>query len=51
MGDVAVVTDSTASLPAALVDSLGITLVSLYYDVDGSQSPEGGQPGLGDACA
>jgi DegV family protein with EDD domain len=33
VADVAVVTDSTASLPGALVDSLGITVVSLYYDV------------------
>jgi fatty acid-binding protein DegV len=31
--DVAVVTDSTSYLPSALVDSLGITVVSLYYDV------------------
>jgi DegV family protein with EDD domain len=31
--DVAVVTDSTCYLPAALIDSLGITVVSLYYDV------------------
>ena len=31
MADVAVVTDSTAYLPGALVDSLGITVVSLYY--------------------
>jgi DegV family protein with EDD domain len=35
VADVAVVTDSTAYLPGALVDSLGITLVSLYYDVGG----------------
>ena len=33
MADVAVVTDSTGYLPAALVDSLDITVVSLYYDV------------------
>ncbi|GAB7141789.1 DegV family protein [Mycobacterium riyadhense] len=33
MADVAVVTDSTGYLPATLVDSLGITVVSLYYDV------------------
>jgi fatty acid-binding protein DegV len=31
MADVAVVTDSTACLPAALVDSLDITVVSLYF--------------------
>ncbi|OBJ05158.1 DegV family protein [Mycobacterium sp. 1465703.0] len=49
MADVAVVTDSTASLPAALVDSLGITVVSMYYDVAGTASPEGGHevPGRG----
>ncbi|MDT5130764.1 MAG: fatty acid kinase fatty acid binding subunit, partial [Mycobacterium sp.] len=35
MADVAVVTDSTGYLPGALVDSLGITVVSLYYDVGG----------------
>jgi DegV family protein with EDD domain len=35
VADVAVVTDSTAYLPGALVDSLGITVVSLYYDVGG----------------
>jgi DegV family protein with EDD domain len=33
MVDVAVVTDSTGYLPGALVDSLGITVVPLYYDV------------------
>jgi fatty acid-binding protein DegV len=33
VADVAVVTDSTACLPAALVDSLDMTVVSLYYDV------------------
>jgi DegV family protein with EDD domain len=33
VADVAVVTDSTGYLPAALVDSLDITVVSLYYDV------------------
>ena len=33
MADVAVVTDSTGYLPAALVDSLEITIVPLYYDV------------------
>jgi fatty acid kinase fatty acid binding subunit len=33
VADVAVVTDSTGYLPAALVDMLGITVVSLYYDV------------------
>jgi DegV family protein with EDD domain len=35
VADVAVVTDSTAYLPGALVDSLDITVVSLYYDVGG----------------
>jgi len=35
VADVAVVTDSTACLPAGLVDSLDITVVSLYYDVGG----------------
>jgi DegV family protein with EDD domain len=35
VADVAVVTDSTGYLPGALVDSLGITVVSLYYDVGG----------------
>jgi fatty acid kinase fatty acid binding subunit len=35
VADVAVVTDSTGYLPAALVDSLDITVVSLYYDVGG----------------
>jgi fatty acid kinase fatty acid binding subunit len=35
MADVAVVTDSSACLPGALVDGLGITVVSLYYDVGG----------------
>jgi DegV family protein with EDD domain len=49
MAEVAVVTDSTASLPAALVESLGITVVSLYYDVVGAASPTGGHelPGRG----
>jgi DegV family protein with EDD domain len=49
VADVAVVTDSTAYLPAALVDSLDITVVPLYYDVDGGASPEGGHevPGRG----
>jgi fatty acid-binding protein DegV len=49
MADVAVVTDSTACLPAALVDSLDITVVSLYFDVEGSASPESGHemPGRG----
>jgi len=49
VADVAVVTDSTAYLPDALVESLGITVVSLYYDIDGSASPEGGHdvPGRG----
>jgi DegV family protein with EDD domain len=40
VADVAVVTDSTAYLPAALVDSLEITVVSLYYDVGGGALPE-----------
>lgn len=35
MADVAVVTDSTSCLPGALIESLGITVVSLYYDVGG----------------
>jgi len=35
VADVAVVTDSSGYLPGALVDSLGITVVSLYYDVGG----------------
>ena len=35
VADVAVVTDSTAYLPAALTDSLSITVVSIYYDVGG----------------
>ncbi len=35
MADVAVVTDSTAYLPDALVDKLDLTVVSLYYDVGG----------------
>jgi DegV family protein with EDD domain len=49
VSDVAVVTDSTAYLPGALVDSLDITVVPLYYDVDGHASPEGGHelPGRG----
>jgi fatty acid kinase fatty acid binding subunit len=33
VADIGVVTDSTSSLPAGLVDSLGITVVSLYYDL------------------
>lgn len=33
MADIAVVTDSTAYLPDALVESLGVTVVSLYYNV------------------
>jgi DegV family protein with EDD domain len=33
VADVAVVTDSTCYLPAALVNSLDITVVSLYYDL------------------
>lgn len=49
MADVAVVTDSTAYLPSALAESLDITVVPLYYDIDGSASPEGGHevPGRG----
>jgi DegV family protein with EDD domain len=35
VADVAVVTDSTGCLPAALIDSLDITVVSQYYDVGG----------------
>src|SRR5574337_1562636 len=35
MSDVAVVTDSTAGLPRALTERLGITVVSLYYHLDG----------------
>jgi DegV family protein with EDD domain len=33
MADIAVVTDSTCYLPAALIDGLDITVASLYYDV------------------
>lgn len=33
VADVAVVTDSSSCLPAALVDSLGITLTAAYYDL------------------
>src|SRR5262249_17833283 len=33
MADVAVVTNSNCGLPRALVESLGITVVSLYYDL------------------
>jgi fatty acid-binding protein DegV len=49
VADVAVVTDSTACLPGALVDSLEITVVSQYFDVGGGASPEGGHelPGRG----
>jgi DegV family protein with EDD domain len=49
VADVAVVTDSTASLPAALVKSVDITVVSLYYDISGAASPTGGHelPGRG----
>lgn len=35
MADVAVVTDSTSYVPPPLLDSLGVTVVSLYYDVGG----------------
>jgi DegV family protein with EDD domain len=50
VADVAVVTDSTASLPAALVESVDLTVVSLYYDVSGGASPTGGHelPGRGE---
>jgi DegV family protein with EDD domain len=50
VADVAVVTDSTASLPAALVESVDLTVVSLYYDVSGRASPTGGHelPGRGE---
>ena len=34
MADVAVVTDSTACLPRALTERLGIEVVSLYYDLN-----------------
>jgi DegV family protein with EDD domain len=49
VADVAVVTDSTAYLPGPLADSLDITVVSLYYDIDGAASPTGGHelPGRG----
>jgi class 3 adenylate cyclase len=33
VADIAVVTDSSCYLPAALIDSLDITVVSLYYDL------------------
>ena len=36
MADVAVVTDSTGYLPPALMQSLGIEVVSLYYDLGGA---------------
>jgi DegV family protein with EDD domain len=50
VADVAVVTDSTASLPAALVQSVDITVVSLYFDISGTASPTGGHelPGRGE---
>lgn len=35
MSDVAVVTDSTSYLPRPLIDDLGVTVVSLYYDIGG----------------
>ena len=35
MADVAVLTDSTACLPRALTERLGIEIVSLYYDLGG----------------
>jgi DegV family protein with EDD domain len=49
VSDVAVVTDSTAYLPDALVNSLDITVVPLYYDIAGNASPGGGHdvPGRG----
>jgi DegV family protein with EDD domain len=49
VADVAVVTDSSAYLPDALVDSLDITVVQLYYDIAGTASPVGGHdvPGRG----
>ncbi|OBI45164.1 DegV family protein [Mycobacterium colombiense] len=40
MADVAVVTDSTCALPAALVESLDITVVPLYYEVGGGRLRE-----------
>jgi DegV family protein with EDD domain len=40
VADVAVVTDSTCYLPAALVNSLDITVVSLYYDLGGGAMRE-----------
>ncbi len=50
MADVAVVTDSTCALPRALIESLDITVVSLYYDITGAASPTGGHelPGRGE---
>ena len=50
MADVAVVTDSTCALPVALVESLDVTVVSLYYDITGAASPTGGHelPGRGE---
>lgn len=43
------VTDSTAYLPRDLTENLDVTVISLYFDVDGSSSPEGGHelPGRG----
>jgi hypothetical protein len=38
MADVAVVTDSVGYLPVALTDSLGITVMSQYYDLGSSPS-------------
>ena len=35
MADVAIVTDSTACLPRALAERLGIEIVSMYYDLGG----------------
>jgi DegV family protein with EDD domain len=40
VADVAVVTDSTCYLPAALIENLDITVVSLYYDLGSGQLRE-----------
>jgi fatty acid-binding protein DegV len=40
MADVAVVTDSISCLPGALVDSLGIKVMSRYYAVGGDARHE-----------
>lgn len=39
-GGVAVVSDSTVCLPQAMIDSLGIEVVSLYYDLGQGPRPE-----------